>query len=97
MANNGWGGQRVARARAQWAPYVQAGAVVCHLCHRPIRPGQAWDLDHAHALALGGDLDGPVHPAHRSCNRAHGARIGNRLRARRARRARQQAGDLDQP
>ncbi len=39
--------------------------VLCSRCHRPIEPGDAWDLDHR--------PDGAV-PSHASCNRAAGAR-----------------------
>ena len=68
--------------REQWAPHVAAGHVRCHLCGRPIMPGQSWDLDHLIPLALGGDVDGPTHPAHSSCNRSRGAAMGNRRRLR---------------
>jgi hypothetical protein len=56
----------------------------CIRCGGPILPGQAVDLDHVVPRMAGGQ--GPRMLSHSSCNRSHGARIGNA-----ARKARQQA------
>jgi hypothetical protein len=59
-------------ARAQWGHRIEEGeAVPCVRCGQPIRPGQAFDLDYAQALANGGGI-GRVAPSHRACNRSHG-------------------------
>jgi hypothetical protein len=47
---------------------------LCHFCGRPMLPGQQLDLDHLPGTTL---YRGP---AHSSCNRADGARRGNRQR-----------------
>jgi hypothetical protein len=55
--------------RARLAHIVAAGQAICTRCHKAIRPGEPWDLDHA-------DLpNGLAHrtgayrgPSHRSCN-----------------------------
>ena len=49
--------------RAAVAPSVAAGLVTCHFCRKPIRRGEAWDLDHT--------LDGQTWrgPTHAVCNR----------------------------
>lgn len=62
-------GQPHRRLRARWAAVVQAGRVKCVRCGKPIRPGQAWALDHADlpgrlAYRLGVYLG----CSHRSCN-----------------------------
>jgi len=43
----------------------------CGWCHDLIEDGQAWEVDHATPLALGGaDDDGPnAYPIHRECHR----------------------------
>lgn len=71
-----------AKIRAQYAPSVAAGHEICTepICLMPgrrIPPGTPWDL--AHNRSTGGYRG----PAHARCNRAEGARFGNRLRARR--------------
>lgn len=50
--------------RARWAPLVEAGAVDCARCGRPIAAGSTWDLGHD-------DHDRTVHrgPEHAVCNR----------------------------
>ena len=47
----------------------------CHICDRKIEAGEAWDLDHVRALALGGE-DEPENlaPVHRSCHRGAGSK-----------------------
>jgi hypothetical protein len=54
---------------------------VCGRCGGAIRPGQAWDVGHVQAYALGGGLG--FRPEHRSCNRRHGAQLAAALRKRR--------------
>ena len=46
-------------------------AGICGWCHEQIGDGQAWEIDHAVPLALGGaDDDGPnAFPIHRECHR----------------------------
>lgn len=79
--------------RVRLAPAVATGAVTCARAaigqcleardgRSPlIRPGQPWDLGHNAARTTW------TGPEHRRCNRADGARRGNRARARRARTA----------
>lgn len=78
MATNGRGTQHHRERTTYWQPLVNLGRITCPLCNQPIRPGQPWDLDHNPPLALGGNPNGPKHPAHAHCNRAAGARIRNR-------------------
>jgi hypothetical protein len=54
----GWNHQK---ARARIARVVNAGGALCARCHRPILPGEPWDLGH-HSRYAG--------PEHRRCNRA---------------------------
>lgn len=72
--------------RKRWEPMVAAGFVRCHadVCKKVVRsndpnarlisPYQEWDLGHDYQT---GQWRGPEH---RECNRADGARRGNRLR-----------------
>lgn len=67
------------RLRAQLKPVVDAGQgwctePVCLMRTRWIPPGTAWDLAHLP------DRSGYRGAAHRKCNRADGARRGNRMR-----------------
>ena len=69
----------------------------CARCGRPMRRDQLHLIDGDHVgtpRALGGDL--PDALSHRSCNRSHGATLGNRMRGAwgrtRARRGHTQAG-----
>jgi hypothetical protein len=67
------------KMRAYWTPIVKAGHAecaepVCVYRSRWIPPTAAWDLAHDRTTGL---YRGP---AHRRCNRAEGARWGNRLR-----------------
>lgn len=73
MAQRGYGREHL-KLRAQWAPIVASGAVPCTRCGLLIAPGAFWDLDHTD------DRAGYAGCAHRSCNRAAGARKGNRMR-----------------
>jgi predicted nucleic acid-binding Zn ribbon protein len=78
-AARGYGGAHQ-KLRAQWAPKVATGAVLCWRCGHPIQPGQPWDLGHD-------DHDrttyrGPEHrhrTAHCVGNRKAGARKGARI------------------
>lgn len=51
---------------------------VCWICgasidmNLPVTHGRAFTLDHLVPLAKGGELEGEVKPAHRSCNSARG-------------------------
>jgi 5-methylcytosine-specific restriction endonuclease McrA len=51
----------------------------CWRCGQPMYKWQKLDRDHVTARALGG-VDGPAVLAHAHCNRAAGARMGNRMR-----------------
>jgi hypothetical protein len=62
--------------RAQWAPLVERGEVRCARCHRFIKPGTPWDLDH------GDDRSTYRGPSHRACNRATATHMANRRNAR---------------
>lgn len=70
------------QTRARLRPTVDRGEaycaeVICLMPSRWIEPGTPWDLAHDRSgasLYLG--------PAHAKCNRAEGARHGNRQRAR---------------
>jgi hypothetical protein len=52
---------------------------ICWRCGHPMYKWQPLDLDHVTARINGG-TDGPAVLAHASCNRAAGARLGNRRR-----------------
>lgn len=58
------------RVRQPWEPLVAAGQVQCARCHRPILPGEPWDLGHVD----GGDPKAYVGPEHARCNRATASR-----------------------
>jgi hypothetical protein len=57
------------KLRAAWAPRVAAGRAHCARCGQPIKPTDAWDLDHRD------DRSGYLGPAHRHCNRASKPRV----------------------
>lgn len=70
------------RERERWRPTVDSGQgfcaePVCLMRSRWIAPGTPWDLAH------GATRDTYRGPSHARCNRAEGARRGNRMRARR--------------
>lgn len=54
------------RLRRKWKPKVEAGLVDCARCHRRIRPGQEWALDHTD------DRTGYLGPSHATCNNSAG-------------------------
>jgi hypothetical protein len=70
--------------KSQRARVAKAGVwgTPCARCGQPILPGQAWDLDHVDELWIDGGA-GRLLPSHASCNRRHGARVGNQRRAQR--------------
>lgn len=57
--------------RVRYARLVDAGQAICARCHRPIFPGEPWDLGH-----VDGDRSRYAGPEHRSCNRHAGAKLG---------------------
>lgn len=68
------------RERRRWLPVVEAGngwcsEPVCLMPSRWLDPDQPWDLSHDHAAGYG-----YLGPSHFTCNRAEGARRGNRER-----------------
>lgn len=80
----GYGAKHQAERR-RWEPIVAAGRAVCcrPICLRPdrrIHPDEPWDLGHSD------DRTRWTGPEHRGCNRAAGARKGNRSPIRRRRR-----------
>ena len=58
-------------------------AGLCGWCHEQIGGGQAWEVDHATPLALGGaDDDGPnAYPIHKDCHalKTYGRKQGRRV------------------
>lgn len=68
-------GRPHARLRAQWAPLVAAGGVMCARpnCGRLIAPYEPWDLGH-----VDGDPTRIAGPEHRRCNRATAGRDASR-------------------
>lgn len=51
----------------------------CLHCGKPVLPGQRWDVAHVRDLALGGGVR-RVGPAHSSCNRSAGGKLGAAIR-----------------
>ena len=68
----GWQHQQ---ARAEWAPIVATGRVVCRRCCHTIDRGQAWDMGHDDR-----DPTRYIGPEHAHCNRRAGALKGNARR-----------------
>lgn len=67
-----WAGRRVQGLRGL---VLRLYGPVCWLCGEPIRPGQAWHVDHVVARKAGGTDDvRNLRPAHASCNLRRGAK-----------------------
>ncbi|MDF2805456.1 MAG: hypothetical protein K0S43_402 [Cellulosimicrobium sp.] len=64
-------------ARKNWTRLLP---LPCTVCGREVTAAMRWDLDHNDAGT------GYLGPAHRGCNRSKGARKGNRMRGKRAKR-----------
>jgi hypothetical protein len=62
-----WGAQHRA-LRRKLKPVVARGFTACMRCGLTIKPGEAWDLDHAD------DGYGYLGPSHARCNRATAGR-----------------------
>lgn len=69
----GYGTEHQAERR-RWTPLVNAGQIRCARCGQPIIPGTPWDLGHNDTRTTW------TGPEHARCNRAAGARKGNRKR-----------------
>ena len=69
-------GKRKAPTRLQRVKIFDAAGGVCHICTRPIRPGESWDADHLEPREITGSdaLDG-YRPAHTSCHREKTAAV----------------------
>lgn len=86
---SGWGGRRTMNLRGRWRALIAAGGVPCSVCGIELEPGAPFDLDHRHALVLGGDVwdRDNLWPAHQRCNRRAGRALQAALyRQRRPRR-----------
>ena len=74
--------------RATFSAVIAQGGAVCAICHRVIRPGQRWDVEHIVNRDTNPELTyekSNLTVAHRACNRAAGARYGNGKRRKRPR------------
>jgi hypothetical protein len=72
------------RVRRAVAKQVAAGGVFCARCGRPIRPGDAFDLDHIDTPYIDGGAGRRVASC-QHCNRSHGGKLAQqRRRARKA-------------
>lgn len=77
-----------AKMRKLLAVQVAAGDAVCVDCGGPVLPHETWEVGHKIAVALQPTAllePGMVGVSHRHCNRAAGATLGNKLRAKRRR------------
>jgi hypothetical protein len=59
------------RERAKWEIPVGLGQVDCARCHRRIRLGQPWHLDHTD------DRTGYLGPSHAGCNTSAGGKAAH--------------------
>ncbi|WP_404311311.1 hypothetical protein LG314_07965 [Agrococcus terreus] len=91
----------VRRVRPIIEAQVQAHQAVCVDCGQPVLPGQRWQVGHRLDAATHPHLayeDWNVGPSHgkragaKACNQQAGARLGNRMRADRSRRRRDNGG-----
>lgn len=73
-ASRGYGGDHQAERERQ-RPFVESGAARCTRCGKPIRPGEAWALDHDD-----NDRSRYLGPAHARCNSQAGGRKSRRAR-----------------
>ena len=87
MGTGAWNGRRATEIRARFQARIEGGELfVCPFCRRPVMAWQRWDVDHAQPQTFD---RADVHtfnvenlrPAHARCNRAAGAKLGNRMRA----------------
>jgi hypothetical protein len=84
-----WSGHLATRARAYWAPLVEAGEAHCRRCGHLITPNpnardRGWHVGHVIDRALGGtDTLDNTWPEHSRCNLSAGGKLGVALTARR--------------
>lgn len=89
-----WTGSRVTADRAYWAARIlealaKGKPLLCPFCDSIVALDIPWDVDHDEKRIDGGILGRTnQRPAHRSCNRADGARVANARRSRARRRIR---------
>ena len=76
----GLGAEHQAARRRALAHLTANPGQPCLRCGQPMTINMPLDYDHQLPRALGG-ASGPRALAHRHCNRSHGARLGNKLRA----------------
>src|SRR4029077_1815391 len=62
-------GHQHQRTRREWAPFVEAGEVLCARGGRPVGPLELWGLGH-----VDGEMSRYAGPEHRGCNRATAGR-----------------------
>lgn len=77
---SGWNSSRGIKAREAWKLRLP---VPCSRCGRDVEPDQEWDLDHLKSRSERPDLTWDQTnqwPAHASCNRSHGGRLGAKRR-----------------
>jgi HNH endonuclease len=84
-AQRGYGWDHRTARHAALAAFVNG--TPCPRCGQPMHLGQHLDYDHLTPIALGG-INSPKVLSHRHCNRAAGARLGNKLKAARQRTSR---------
>ena len=78
-----WGGGRATAVRRKLQEIVDRGEAVCSKCGRAVTPPTPWDVDHRVNRDQAPGLTWEPSNwaiAHRACNRAAGARYGNRKR-----------------
>jgi 5-methylcytosine-specific restriction endonuclease McrA len=79
MARPGWSSKVARQAREYWRDKLP---LTCPRCGNSVEAAQAWDVDHLVPLSQGGDPGAENQwPAHRSCNRRHGQRLGSSRRS----------------